>query len=81
MIHRGARHQIRAHLAWAEAPIAGDAVYGGPPVPGLSRPFLHATKLSFPHPRTGVVVEVRSPLPEDLSAVLLALGFFEPRNP
>ena len=28
-IKRGARHQIRAHLAWAGHPLAGDALYGG----------------------------------------------------
>jgi 23S rRNA pseudouridine1911/1915/1917 synthase len=77
VIHRGARHQIRAHLAFAEAPITGDAEYGGPAIPGLGRPFLHAAKLSFPHPRTGEPVEIESPLPRDLSAVLAALGFRE----
>ncbi len=74
VIHRGARHQIRAHLAGIGAPIAGDAEYGGPPVPGLSRPFLHAAALSFPHPRTGAVVDIESPLPDDLASVLVDLG-------
>jgi 23S rRNA pseudouridine1911/1915/1917 synthase len=73
-IHRGARHQIRAHLAELGAPIAGDAAYGGPEVPGLSRPFLHAARLSFPHPRTGGVVSIESPLPGDLAAVLEGRG-------
>lgn len=30
-IKRGARHQIRAHLAWAGHPLTGDEVYGGGP--------------------------------------------------
>jgi 23S rRNA pseudouridine1911/1915/1917 synthase len=83
VIHRGARHQIRAHLGALGAPIAGDTGYGGPEVPGLSRPFLHASRLAFPHPRTGEPVEIDSPLPEELSAVLAALGFGDsglPRN-
>lgn len=34
-IAKGARHQIRAHLARAGFPILGDSRYGGPPWPGL----------------------------------------------
>jgi 23S rRNA pseudouridine1911/1915/1917 synthase len=43
-IHRGMRHQIRAHLASVGAPIAGDPLYGGPALPGLTRMFLHAAR-------------------------------------
>jgi 23S rRNA pseudouridine1911/1915/1917 synthase len=69
-IHRGARHQIRAHLAHAGFPIAGDALYDGPAVQGLERLFLHATRLRLPHPITGEPLELHSPLPPDLAAHL-----------
>lgn len=44
-IQKGARHQIRAHLAAAGHPILGDAVYGGPPA---ARLFLHHMAIRFP---------------------------------
>ncbi len=40
-IRKGARHQIRAHLAWAGHPILGDALYGGPPPRGTAPLALH----------------------------------------
>lgn len=43
-IRRGARHQIRAHLAGAGHPLLGDALYGGPPAQRL---FLHHLRLRF----------------------------------
>jgi len=66
-IHRGYRHQIRAHLAHAGFPIAGDALYGGPALDGLERQFLHATGLRLPHPVTGEPLDLASPLPADLA--------------
>jgi 23S rRNA pseudouridine1911/1915/1917 synthase len=45
VIAKGARHQIRAHLAQAGHPIAGDILYDGPPAPGLR---LHHWCVSFP---------------------------------
>lgn len=45
-IKRGARHQIRAHLAHAGFPILGDPLYG---LPGDALPlFLHHERLEFP---------------------------------
>jgi len=49
-IATGVLHQIRAHLAFIGHPLAGDALYGGPQLPGLSRHFLHAARLAFAHP-------------------------------
>ena len=37
---------------------------------GLTRQFLHATRLAFVHPVTGVEIDVSSPLPADLAAAL-----------
>ncbi len=68
------RHQVRAHLAAIGHPLAGDELYGGPPLPGLHGHFLHASMLTFAHPVTGEKVEVRAGLPEHLEAVMAAAG-------
>lgn len=73
-LETGRTHQIRVHLASIGHPVVGDALYGGPDRrPHVSRPFLHARRLSFVHPGTGQVVVFESPLPEDLAGVLAAL--------
>jgi 23S rRNA pseudouridine1911/1915/1917 synthase len=78
-IHTGRTHQIRVHLAAIGHPVVGDALYGGVHrrVPGdiravqrLERPFLHAARLVFTHPRDGRRMEFRAPLPDDLMGVL-----------
>jgi len=68
-IPTGVMHQIRAHLAFIGHPLAGDALYGGPQLPGLSRHFLHASRLAFAHPE-GTRARYESALPAELSAVL-----------
>jgi 23S rRNA pseudouridine1911/1915/1917 synthase len=70
----GVMHQIRAHLAHAGHPVAGDALYGGAAseLPGLRGQFLHATRLAFPDP-DGAPVAAESPLPARLEAVLSRL--------
>jgi len=57
----GRRAQIRAQLAAAGHPIAGDGQYGGRTDP-LKRLALHATRLAFVHPRGGRV-SFESPMP------------------
>ena len=78
-IHTGRTHQIRVHLNAIGHPIVGDALYGGirRRVPGdlralqrLDRPFLHAYRLAFKHPRDDRRMEFTAPLPDDLRAVL-----------
>ena len=78
-IHTGRTHQIRVHLSAIGHPIVGDPLYGGVHrrVPGdvravarLERPFLHAAKLVFTHPRDGRRMEFTSELPDDLQRVL-----------
>jgi 23S rRNA pseudouridine1911/1915/1917 synthase len=67
----GMRHQIRVHLAGAGHPIAGDALYGGPPLDTLAdgRFWLHLAEIEFRSPASGPV-RVRSPLPRDLENAL-----------
>jgi 23S rRNA pseudouridine1911/1915/1917 synthase len=69
-LETGRTHQIRVHLAAVDLPVAGDAVYGRAGELGLERQFLHADRLAFTHPMTGEPVDVSSPLPADLAAVL-----------
>ena len=78
-IHTGRTHQIRVHLSAIGHPIVGDALYGGVhrrvagdirAVQRLERPFLHAARLVFKHPRDGRRLEFIAPLAEDLAAVL-----------
>ncbi len=73
-LETGRTHQIRVHLQAVGHPVVGDPVYGAASAPalGLDRQFLHAVRLSFPHPRTGDRVELTSPLPADLEAALAA---------
>jgi 23S rRNA pseudouridine1911/1915/1917 synthase len=78
-IHTGRTHQIRVHLSAIGHPVVGDSLYGGVRrrVPGdlravthLERPFLHASRLVFKHPRDGRRMEFTSDLPSDLQRVL-----------
>ena len=78
-IHSGRTHQIRVHLSAIGHPIVGDALYGGVhrrvagdirAVQRLERPFLHAARLAFNHPRDGRRLEFIAPLADDLAAVL-----------
>jgi 23S rRNA pseudouridine1911/1915/1917 synthase len=66
----------------------GDAVYGGAfktkaarlgeparaALDALGRQALHAVELGFLHPRSGERLRFESPLPEDFSRLLAALG-------
>jgi len=75
-LHTGRTHQIRVHLASIGHPVVGDDTYGGgggrklfglPP----RRHFLHAAWLVFRHPVSGEMIDLRSPLPEDLHRALV----------
>ncbi|HLE43953.1 MAG TPA: RluA family pseudouridine synthase [Methylomirabilota bacterium] len=70
-LETGRTHQIRVHLEAVGLPVVGDPVYGRrPEALGLSRQFLHAAYLAFPHPETGEPIRIESPLPSDLAAAL-----------
>jgi len=78
-LHTGRTHQIRVHLASVGHPVVGDDTYGGgggrrlaalPP----SRHFLHAAWLRFRHPMSGALLDLHSPLPDDLKRSMAALS-------
>jgi 23S rRNA pseudouridine1911/1915/1917 synthase len=73
-LETGRTHQIRAHFAAIGHPLAGDREYGGPPVAGLERQFLHSSRLALEVPWSGEQREWRSELPADLRAALEALA-------
>lgn len=70
-LETGRTHQIRVHLSHLGHPIYGDSLYG---VEGdssyINRQALHAYRLAFPHPRTSEIVELESPMPEDMKELV-----------
>ena len=69
-LETGRTHQIRAHLKEIGHAGGGRSRVRPRRLLGLPRQFLHAERLAFDHPVTGEPIDVRSPLPEDLKAVL-----------
>jgi len=81
----GRTHQIRVHMAHIGHALIGDPAYAGRQWRNLPdarhaaacssfpRQALHAGKLAFTHPRTGELVELESPMPEDMAGLLATL--------
>ena len=82
----GRTHQLRVHLAFLGHPIVGDPVYGRRKFPttgvlaplagdvkALGRQALHAYRIVFSHPGTGVGITLKAPYPEDLENLLKRL--------
>ncbi len=61
----GRHHQIRAQFAAMGWPIKGDLKYGARRSSASGRIMLHSWKLSLPHPRTGVLLELTATPPDD----------------
>jgi 23S rRNA pseudouridine1911/1915/1917 synthase len=70
VLDTGRTHQIRVHLRAIGHPVCGDRQYGVRDAYGLSRQFLHAARLAFPHPVTGEPLDLSAPLPDDLARAL-----------
>ncbi len=68
----GRTHQIRVHMASIGLPVAGDRVYGSGQ--GSERLFLHSARIELTHPVTGDTLQRSSPLPPDLTEILVGLG-------
>ena len=86
----GRTHQIRVHLAAIRHPIVGDRKYGGERnlhpreeelrhhIQALGRPALHAWKLEFLHPTSGLPVKLQAELPADMRELLEYLDGWKP---
>jgi 23S rRNA pseudouridine1911/1915/1917 synthase len=72
-LETGRTHQIRVHLASIGHPLEGDPVYGGRGAKRLPRQALHAWKLAFVHPATGLTVRFSAPPPADFEALVAQL--------
>lgn len=70
LLETGRTHQIRVHMAYIGYPIVGDTSYGSKNTYGLNGQLLHATKLSFIHPKTKERITVEAPLPQYFNDVL-----------
>ncbi len=75
----GRTHQIRVHLKYFNHPIFADPLYAGRKTARndrkfLPRIFLHASKVSFMHPKTKEMVEFQSAVPDILRLFLKQLS-------
>ena len=73
ILHTGRTHQIRVHMASLGHPLVADVVYGGNVVPGMARQALHARRLAFAHPVTGVDHVFEATPPDDFVLLLSSL--------
>jgi 23S rRNA pseudouridine1911/1915/1917 synthase len=77
-LETGRTHQIRVHMAALRHPCCGDLLYGADPTLaahlGLTRQWLHAVRLSFEHPGTGLEVTFESSYAPDLQHALDVLA-------
>lgn len=68
----GRTHQIRVHLKQIGCPVIGDQLYGQKEL--HARQLLHAYRLNFQHPITGVMMRLIAPIPEDMKEWLKKLS-------
>jgi 23S rRNA pseudouridine1911/1915/1917 synthase len=69
-VSRALRHQIRAHFAAIEHPLAGDVLYGGAEIRAVGRHALHACRVAFAGGEGVAAFDVTSPLPAELEALV-----------
>jgi len=91
ILETGRTHQIRVHLSHIGHPLIGDTMYGGKvrfprkadailkeALVSFKRQALHARKLTLTHPVSGELMSWKSPLPEDMLALLNVLNDYDP---
>jgi 23S rRNA pseudouridine1911/1915/1917 synthase len=69
ILETGRTHQIRVHLRHRKTPILGDSTYGNPSINAryaVKRQLLHARRVRFTHPLTGMPLKIEAPLPVDM---------------
>ena len=76
----GRTHQIRIHARVVGHAVLGDPVHGTPTAVDPPRLALHATTLTFVHPRTHARVTFESPWPDDLAAWLAGMRATRPSD-
>lgn len=69
-VSRALRHQIRAHFAAIEHPLAGDVLYGGAEIRSLGRHALHASRVAFAGAPGVAAFDVSAPLPAAMAALV-----------
>ena len=83
----GRTHQLRVHMSYIGHPVVGDGMYGGGPIyrsqllghaeraegPLITRQALHAHTIECHHPRSGQLMKLQAPLPEDFARTLREL--------
>lgn len=71
-LETGRTHQVRVHMTHIGCPLVGDPVYGR----GSSKKFdfhrqaLHAARIGFIHPISRKVMELSSPIPQDMQELI-----------
>lgn len=69
-LETGRTHQIRVHMSHIGHPLYGDSLYGESEDEYIERQALHAYKLSFPHPKSGKVINLEVGLPQDMKDLI-----------
>lgn len=80
-LQTGRTHQIRVHCAAVQHPIVGDPVYGSRGgkrrsnevsllLKTATRQMLHAWRIRFRHPKTGVSMSFECPPPHDMELII-----------
>lgn len=69
-LETGRTHQIRVHLSYINHPIINDPVYGTKKKVTSFGQMLHATELSFIHPKTNEKMTFKCDVPEEFNKIL-----------